>query len=132
MTLQEIYDKVAEALIRQGVAATDYTGRCRYRFYTSDGRLLKCAIGHLIPDEDYDPAMEEKAVHDILIPNQKLMNKLFGSEHSNALLSYFISNLQDAHDSEFWEGGLDVWKDAMRSLAKKYNLDPRVLNKDFL
>jgi hypothetical protein len=50
---QQTYDTVLAHLLAQGKRASTDSG-CKYR--TSDG--LKCAAGCLIPDEQYQPAME--------------------------------------------------------------------------
>lgn len=53
MTLQETFDKVVNGLRKQGCRSLK-NGRCRYR--GDNGR--KCAVGMVIPDEDYNPDME--------------------------------------------------------------------------
>ena len=50
---QEIFDKVAAHLLKQGRPARE-EDCCRYR--TTDG--LSCAVGCLIPDELYSPSFE--------------------------------------------------------------------------
>jgi hypothetical protein len=55
MNKQEIFNKVYLGLHSQGwKKSVDADGECFYR--GDDG--CKCAAGHLIPDEDYDPSME--------------------------------------------------------------------------
>lgn len=51
---QEVFDKVSGHLARQKVAAVDGDGDCALR--APQG--LSCAVGCLIPDEDYDAGME--------------------------------------------------------------------------
>lgn len=58
MTHQEIFDFVWTKLCEQGAKSYE-NGKCRYRTSTR----LKCAVGHLIPDDLYDPAMEGAAQH---------------------------------------------------------------------
>lgn len=62
MTAQEIFDKVINHLLQQGGPALNYNYDddpvCRYR--SNNG--LKCAVGCLIPDDQYDPLMEGKGV----------------------------------------------------------------------
>lgn len=54
MTQQETFDFVVGAIVAQGGPSCNDMGYCRYR--TSDGR--KCAAGHCIPDEVYNPEFE--------------------------------------------------------------------------
>ncbi|MGQ7794434.1 hypothetical protein ACUN0C_18670 [Faunimonas sp. B44] len=77
--MQDTFDTVVRHLFAQGKQAHEY-GVCRYRTY--DG--LKCAVGCLIPDEDYDPSFEGQLV-------DRLPIKL---PHTNLL-----GELQDAHDN---------------------------------
>lgn len=56
MTKQETFDIVVSALLKQGRPSMDNVD-CRYR--AADG--AKCAAGHLIPDEKYDPVIEGAA-----------------------------------------------------------------------
>lgn len=53
MNHQKAFDTMLNHLRQQGKPAVTEKGRCRYRV---DG--LKCAVGALIPDEEYEPAME--------------------------------------------------------------------------
>lgn len=54
MTEQEIFDKVAEHLQKQGHRALNEDGVCVYRGKNG----TKCAVGALIPDELYDSKIE--------------------------------------------------------------------------
>ena len=47
-----------EQIVIQGRRAVDGKGGCRYRAQY-EGRPLKCAAGHCIPDDTYDSKMEE-------------------------------------------------------------------------
>jgi hypothetical protein len=62
MTAQEVFDAVARHLLTQGKQSYSYErGECMYR---GDGNL-KCAVGALISDDEYDSEMEEKPVEDL-------------------------------------------------------------------
>lgn len=58
MTNQELFDTVCSSLIKQGKPSVSSDGRCLYR--SPDG--CKCAAGFLIPDDKYDPRMEDCGV----------------------------------------------------------------------
>jgi len=56
MTSQEIFDFVIGQLIKQKVKSIK-NERCMYRCKFNDA-IIKCAFGHLIPDDCYHPDME--------------------------------------------------------------------------
>lgn len=90
MTQQELFDKVCKAVIEQGEPAADALGsaqaRCYYRLHKPDGKVLKCAAGHLIPDDKYSQYMEGKGLASL---------KAYG-----IVIEFpgLISQLQGAHD----------------------------------
>src|SRR5579862_8760887 len=92
-TAQEIFDAVAKHLARQGHRCVNERGSCVYRGPLGDA----CAVGHLIPDEEYDSTIEDRTVFSIaedmafdwmerLKPNRNL-----------------LADLQDAHDAPMIE-----------------------------
>jgi hypothetical protein len=120
MTPQEIFDGSVLPLIRQGRPALKQ-GLCAYR--GSDG--TKCAVGHLITDEEYTSDMEGNdavMLHSAEMLPDRLVRHL-------DLLGY----LQDAHDetSTQWRR-----KRAFRSrfaasaaaVARRFNLSTANLN----
>lgn len=62
MTAQEVFDKVATHLLKQGVCSADDDNdrECLYR--GPNGTM--CAAGALIPDDKYDPILEGFPVTD--------------------------------------------------------------------
>ena len=56
MNRQQFFDTAIAGIIAQGGPSIDDKGNCLYR--APDG--CKCALGHLIADEDYDPDFEDK------------------------------------------------------------------------
>jgi hypothetical protein len=70
MTLQEVFNTIYIGMVKQQAYAWDTRspGVCHYRLNLGDGRLLKCAVGMLIPDDRYQPVIEQKiAGHAITI-----------------------------------------------------------------
>lgn len=117
-SLQNIFDEVITHLVRQGKRAA--AGElCRYR---AEGKL-KCAVGVLIPDEEYDPAWEGCPVGEIHYMLGR-PESLWGVHVSHLR---FLTDLQDLHDRvhHWWkEGGLSVaGKRRVRQLAKKWGLE---------
>lgn len=126
MTRQQIFDKAAKHLIRQGDRAWDEgEGRCAYRSPTN----LKCAVGCLIPDVLYHHSMEAKDVADIIkmFPN---LENIFSPKDVG-----FLMGLQAVHDScDSWQGDrkaerVKTFKNALRKFAKQYKLKTTALGK---
>jgi hypothetical protein len=94
VTKQEIFNKVWLGLNGQNWkrSVDNKTECCVYR---GPGGL-KCAVGHLISDENYDPKMEGSCVTNML----EHYPFALGEEFSNpdADIYEFLDALQDAHD----------------------------------
>lgn len=63
MNRQEVFDTILAHLRQQGRAATDEVGDCMYR---APGGL-KCAVGVLIPDENYHPELENQSANATIV-----------------------------------------------------------------
>jgi hypothetical protein len=85
---QEAFDKAVKGIILQGGPSREGTG-CLYR--GPDGK--KCAIGHLIPDELYDPDMEGRGMS---IHAFTKFAAILGWNESDIK---FLSGLQETHDN---------------------------------
>ncbi len=95
MDKQKVFDTVLGAMRKQGQKSVDHNGKCKYRGIGG----LKCAIGHLFPDEMYTPDMEYKGIHGLLrrAPNVlKAIGVNFDSDGKSQL--FFLQELQDGHD----------------------------------
>lgn len=55
MTLQEFFDQAVGGVIRQGRRSVAENGKCLYRGPNG----LKCAVGHCISDDEYDPLWDQ-------------------------------------------------------------------------
>lgn len=125
MTNQEIFDKVAKTLIKQGkpcFISNAAGGLCSY--YKPNGD--RCAIGWLV-DETTAKWLEEKysgiGVSDI---SDEVLKDIFGEGYDLVLLT----ELQDVHDSHTREKPsewLMLWKKAMTVIAEDYDLSTDVL-----
>ncbi len=94
MNAQEIFDTVAVHLIKQGKPAVAHSGQaCAYK--TADG--LRCAVGVLISDEEYEDKMEGKSVYTLLGNHKEKLARLI--EHENLL-----ATLQNNHDTRYDPG----------------------------
>ncbi len=122
MSEQEIFDTVLQKIREQGKPSI-YCGGCAYR--GPDG--LKCAAGHLIPDEDYTKEFEEGTV------GKCFLEETAGNEESFLVTNYFndkgydlnfISELQQAHDLNYKaESFVEHFNASMRKVANKYKLE---------
>ena len=106
MTNQQIFNKVAKHLIRQGITSEDANNFCQYRGPNG----LKCAIGCLIPDHLYDPKWDNENFELALIA---AVIGLY--EHRELLVA-----LQAVHDREY----VCDWTWALVRCAEAFDLDP--------
>ena len=114
MTEQEIFDQVAKHLLVQNRRAIEDFS-CRYR--TAKG--LKCSVGFLINDDEYEVFMENNDVLALrncgLLPDRLI-------PHIGFLLS-----LQDVHDYN----PPRKWRGALFLVAKKHQLKTDVLEEKY-
>ena len=133
MDMQEIYDSVCLHLIKQGkpalgpvpmyINASNNTSICMYR--TPDG--CKCAFGHLIPDDLYDPKMENKQAVQVIEEWPKVGIALdiyfdLNQKPSDKLL--LVTMLQRVHDHSTTGAGL---KQRLIVLGERLNLNTDVV-----
>ncbi len=126
-TLQGIFDTVKDHLLKQNarsergdelLSLSLGKSGCAYR--GQDG--LKCAIGCLIPDEDYEPRFEGQGVDDILegtncewAPNWYIQSPADVREEMLRMLG----ELQCAHDNV----PVDMWPAELGRMAHRWNLE---------
>ena len=92
MSKQEIFDRVSVHLLTQGEKAVDVDAGCQYRV-VRNSKVLKCAIGALIPDEKYSPSLEGNVVSQCI-----RVQEAAGVEGQDL---FFIDGLQRIHDQEY-------------------------------
>ncbi len=105
MTDQEVYEQTKAWLTRPGGARAydENQGMCMYR--TPDGN--KCAVGCLIPDEEYNTDMEGVGVQTLVM------------EHSlptlNGASTELLADLQSIHDTfQYWDEDGLAWVGVQR------------------
>jgi hypothetical protein len=149
MNKQEVFNTVARHLFIQGKWAAEFNQEgydqackesafygfgipqesdymtCRYR--TDDG--LKCAIGSLIPDEVYNPAMDNVGgVYGLAQEFPQVMEQLFDITDDNDINLGFLGALQSVHDSQHnWKSTENMRKD-LWNVAARYNVDGSIVN----
>lgn len=109
-TAQEVYDFIAHHLLMQNERASTITG-CVYRTVKPEGKILKCAAGCLIPDEDYDSASERKRWSGTIYAED--------TEFSHV---YLIESLQLVHDQDEPFN----WLKKLKEVAINYDLIPYI------
>jgi hypothetical protein len=107
LTQQVVFDTVTAHLLNQMVPSKLKEGVCAYR----GAGGLQCAVGCLISDDEYDPAMEDMTVLDLLETGQ-LPKRL--EEHVE-----FLSELQMIHDDH----AVAEWEDCLLVLSKTHELE---------
>lgn len=121
MTKQEIFDTVVKHMLTQGGRAVfvDFSGEicCVYRSLGGG----KCALGCLIPDDEYRPEMERMLAPQLIRSELSPTITAMADEHG----SEFLSQLQQAHDTAQSGAATEAY---LRSLAGLYDLSTAVLD----
>ena len=116
LTTQQVFDKVATHLLKQGkrsMLETRNEAICAYR----GDQGVSCAVGCLIPDERYDPIIEGAGVSNARV--QELLPEMEHVAHD------LLSSLQCMHD-HCENNNFDV---PLRIVACRYNLSPAVVDR---
>jgi hypothetical protein len=118
MNRQQAFDRAVSALIEQGEPAYSEFGCC----YRTDGGL-KCAVGHLMPEDKYQPGFEGVAASE---------PQILRAAGISAASANFLEALQDTHDGPAEEGLTDgAWVEAFkkraRIVADDFGLSAKVL-----
>lgn len=122
---RELFERVRSHLLRQGRRARPATGGgCQYRveLAAEGGRVLRCAVGCLIPEDAYDPAIEGTSLFFVSLTDGRWTGSTDGSARLAAVLEAagvptfpgadrLISRLQDVHDRippQHWASELEA------------------------
>lgn len=118
MDRQAIFNKAYLGLKSQGFEKSGYKKGegffCVYR--STDGK--KCAIGHCIPDSEYDPCFENSSIS-VLDEILEYLGVTLGDPHRKNPDISFLEELQLAHDKS---DDADEMKSWLEGFAKKYDL----------
>lgn len=111
-TAQEIFDTVVAHLRKQNSKAIDKGDYlCRYR--DTEGR--KCAVGCLIPDDDYSSDIEGKSIVHLIDGVYFLPSYLRREFAANNQL---LIELQDLHD----QVPVINWENEFQNIAERFEL----------
>lgn len=113
---QKVYNRVRRHLLTQNRVSANGTG-CLYRTYDPNTRrVLKCAVGCLIPFRHYNPAMEEISIlADEPLLHEALASSLPGFSSEDLDFLYCLQEIHDACNPEDWQDRLDA-------VAERYGL----------
>jgi hypothetical protein len=116
---QKTFDAVLAHLRKQGKRAIDGES-CMYR--TEDG--LKCAIGCLIPDDKYDPKMDEfnYTVRNVLILQSIPGIGDFDSAENSEEIDFLYELQRQLHDDLWDKNYLSHLEKAAEKFAAYWNL----------
>mgnify|MGYP000040963208 CR=1 FL=1 len=114
MNLQQIFDKTASHLLKQGIQSTfEDTDRCAYR--GQDGSM--CAVGCLINDDAYNWYLEGTSVDDCKKVQKALRNSGIEFDTDGQVMRLLIM-LQGIHDTKEESD----WAASLRALANELGL----------
>lgn len=112
MNKQEVFTKVKNHLLKQGEKAVVGKDNINCKYRTKDG--LKCAIGCLIPDKNYNPIIEGDNIYSSAV----VKSLPFEVSNSSEIGFDFLEELQHIHDSN----DVDKWEDKLKELAVRRGL----------
>lgn len=120
-SLQEIFFYVKAHLIQQGQPAR-IGPNCYYQMCGEDGKILRCAVGCLLPPEKYDPSYEGCSPY---LPLFRDSLGLGHRKHEGKLR--FLGELQTIHDRTMLEMdgtfNLADLHERLGKLAARYGLE---------
>lgn len=105
-TKQELFNKMVEGFEKQNWRRSTTGAHCRYRDFNGN----KCAIGHLISDQDYDEVYEEHTLSQLFVMRMAVVQPD---------LKDFLFDAQDTHDCVAKYGNL---KEAMINFCRDNDL----------
>ena len=99
MNLQQMFDKAVGGIKAQGCLSKVTTGTsgvtaCYYRH--PDNPAVRCAVGHLIPDEVYDRSMEGCGSFSVLARPE--VGEALALPKNHDEVGHLLASLQGAHD----------------------------------
>jgi len=126
MNEQEIVEQVVANLYEQNAYAADENGFCVYRLQT-ENKILKCAIGGLIPDELYNKKFEGDSAWGL--PENIIASIAPDTKDLRRFLSYVQISL---HDSPSDTNGPNLrslkYRNIVREFCDRFDLSSEFLN----
>ncbi len=109
MNKQEVFDKVSKHLLTQKERAVIYKNGVRFfKCVYKAPNGFKCAIGCLIPDELYDPEIENEDVHNMTgLLNTVMKTALGDIDYDDRQFLGSLQWIHDRVDPDYWSIYLD-------------------------
>lgn len=125
MNEQRIFNRVAKHLRKQGKRCGE--DDCYYRL-KEGRRVLKCAIGALIPPRLYEPAMDNPSdgsmgSNRLLREYPEVARAITGSATPSENEFAFLASLQEIHDA----GSPQLWSEKLHEFAETHSLKTTAL-----
>jgi hypothetical protein len=121
---QAVADYAVAKILEQGKASVGGDASCKYR--STEGR--KCAIGWLIPDDEYQYRMDAGLANG----SHQIIERYYSDVSKSQDDIEFLSDLQRVHDAAFNDSiafvnkgkgeFVDLFKDRAATFYGKYNL----------
>lgn len=115
---QEIFDLACKGMLRQGRKSLNESNFCAYR--GRDG--LKCAVGHIIPDNLYMEEFDERDGEHYTSVMRKLRDHIMVEDDRGLTL---LGRLQLVHDHR----SPGCWPGELAEIASEFSLDDSVIEK---
>jgi hypothetical protein len=115
LSARDIYERVCAHLLKQRAVSEDENGSCRLR--SAHGR--KCAIGSLVKDDVYDPAIEGTGISYYRhAQDGKLLRALYASDVNAYDLGIIelLCELEQVHD----DASVDQWPHLLSALGRRH------------
>lgn len=135
MELQEIFDRAVTGVIGQGRPSGTLGGGCFYRLNSNRNDEVKCAVGWLIPDDQYTSRMEGSI--DQLFAEWPQASEVLGGRTPEK--QSLMEGLQAAHDNSLCgainkisanntSAFIEIFVTEAREVAKVYYLSTAALD----
>lgn len=115
------FERVRDHLLRQGRRAVWFEMRwspCQYRTVATDGTVLRCAIGCLIPEDRYDEMIEGATIESL---TARLDPALGIDPSTDPHILDMLIRLQGIHDN----GPPPSWPAQLTAMAQTFDADGR-------
>ncbi len=126
MNKQEAFEKALLGVLRQKRGSID-NGKCAYKLVLDDGRELRCAVGHLLTDEQMILA-EKNSDFTAAYLASSLERRDIPLDSQITAEPYFLRDLQQTHDAaaRSFPGGdhefMETFKESMKYFAERWSL----------
>jgi len=114
MTKQEVFNKVAKHLLKQGERALTKNGTCQ--FHVPDSKM-RCAVGCLITKRYYKVDMEFHSPEGLFVEFPKEMKNLRLNKRRHKII---LDELQELHDNDYTDP--EDWSEELKKLAQNHKL----------